>query len=93
MNSKTTILICGFILTTISIGFAQTKEQELSNAEKFSAKAGTLIQTEFIEVGKVKGAEIKVVHFTDLINNTRQSALEFEYESVESIQIVQNQPF
>lgn len=68
-----------FLLTTTS--FAQTKEKELSNAEKFSAKAGALIQKEFVEIGSVKGAKISVIYFTDLITNTKQSALKFEYES------------
>jgi len=69
--------LLGAILT-----FAQTKEQELSNAEIFSAKAGALIQKEFIELGSVKGAKVQVIYFTDLISNTKQSALKFEYESV-----------
>lgn len=82
MNFRKTISTVVLLLATMTLSFAQTKEQELSNAEKFSAKAGTLMQKEFLEIGKVKGAEIKVVHYTDLVNNSKQSALVFEYESV-----------
>jgi hypothetical protein len=84
MNMKISkvIFVTGIILMVTAATFAQTKEQELSNAEKFSAKAGGLIQKEFVETGSVKGAKISVVYFTDLITNTKQSALKFEYESI-----------
>jgi len=62
----------------------QTKEKELSNAEVFSAKAGTLMQKEFVDIGVLKKCKIMVVYFTDLISNTKQSALKFEYEYVSS---------
>lgn len=81
-NIKNTILAIALFLLTSTVNFAQTKEQELSNAEKFSGKAGALIQKEFLEIGTVKGAKVSVIYFTDLITNTKQSALKFEYESV-----------
>ncbi len=82
MNISKRILITGvFLLSSIGI-YSQTKEQELSNAEKFSAKAGALIQKEFIEVGSIKDAKISIVYYTDLITNTKESALKFEYESI-----------
>lgn len=81
MKMKKTILLFAFIATTL-VSFGQTKDQELSNAEKFSAKAGSLIQKEFLDIGTVKGAKIMVVQYTDLITATKQSALKFEYESV-----------
>lgn len=76
-------LIYSFLITLLCIGLnAQTpaKEKELSNAEVFSAKAGTLMQKEFVEIGTLKRCKIQVVYFTDLISNTKQSALKFEYE-------------
>jgi len=78
-------LATGLFLLTATGTFAQTKEEELSNAEKFSVKAGSLIQKEFVKIGSVKNAlsktdvTIEVVKFTDLITNTKQSALRFEY--------------
>jgi len=78
------------VIITLSIGFiclfanAQTKEKDLSNAEVFSAKSGTLMQKEFVEIGTLKKCEIKVIYFTDLISNTKQSALKFEYDVASS---------
>jgi hypothetical protein len=68
------------LLTTSVIAFSQTTPQELSNADKFSAKAGTLIQKEFVEIGMVGKAKIKVIYYTDLISNETVSAVRFEYE-------------
>ncbi len=81
-NFRKAILSTAIFVLTFTQLLAQSKEQELSNAEKFSTKAGTLIQKEFVEIGSVKNAKISVVYFTDLITNTKQSALKFEYESV-----------
>jgi len=61
---------------------AQTpaKEKEISNAEAFSAKAGTLMQKEFVEVGTIKKTKVLVLYYTDLISNTKKSALKFEFD-------------
>ena len=78
------------LIFTIAIGFiclianAQSKEKDQSNAEVFSAKAGTLMQKEFIEIGTLKKCKIQVLYFTDLISNTKESALKFEYEVASS---------
>ncbi len=61
--------------------FAQTKERDISNAEKFSAKAGALMQKEFLVVGEINSAKIEIVYYTDLISMQKQSAVKFEYES------------
>lgn len=54
-------------------GFAQqSNEKELSNAEKFSAKSGTLIQKVFITIGKFKKCVLQVIEYTDLISNTKR---------------------
>lgn len=83
MKKSILLLIIFSISTTI---FAQTqqqiKEQEQSNAEKFSAKAGTLMQKEYLKIGKIKSAEISVVYYTDLINNAKTNAVKIEYEHV-----------
>jgi hypothetical protein len=79
--AKKTILFCTLsFLATLT--FAQTKEKEnqQSNAEKFSERAGTLIQKEFINIGDIKKCELNVIHFTDLISNQKTSALRFEYD-------------
>ena len=79
---KKFLLLAISLFSLMSISFGQTKEQELSNAEKFSAKAGSLIQKEFIDIGSIKGAQLMIVQYTDLITMTKQSALKFEYESI-----------
>lgn len=76
------MLAIGIFVLASSATFAETKEQELSNAEKFSAKSGVLIQKEFVEIGSVKSVKIIVVYYTDLITNAKQSAIKFEYEAV-----------
>lgn len=75
------------IMYSLAITFAfgqtaqtQTKEQEISNAEKFSAKAGTLLQKEFYDIGEIKGCKLMVIHYTDLIGTQKTSSLKFEFE-------------
>ena len=50
-----------------------------SNAEVFSEKAGSLIQKEFEPAGTVARCKIEVVHYKDLINGNKMTALRFEY--------------
>lgn len=70
------------LILSFNSSLGQSKEKELSNAEIFSAKSGALIQKEFVKIGNIKGATIEINYFTDLITNTKQSALRFEYESL-----------
>lgn len=74
-----TALLFAFALWA-NLSSAQSKEQELSNAEKFSIKSGTLMQKEYLNIGELKSAKLDVIYFTDLIANQKQSALRFEYE-------------
>ncbi len=57
----------------------QKIEAELSNAEKFSTKSGTLFQKEFVTIGPIVAGrnigEMKVVHYTDLMTNESLSSL------------------
>lgn len=73
------------LVTMTRVSFAQqvtnkAKEQEVSNAEKFSERAGTLVQKEFVNVGVLKKCDIQVAKFTDLIGGQKSSAVRFEYE-------------
>jgi len=56
------------------------KEIELSNAEKFSEKSGSLIKKTFLDVGKIRGIEFQVIYFTDLLSESKTSALRIEKE-------------
>ena len=69
---------------SLSYGQTDTKEKEISNAEKFSSKAGTLIQKEFIDVGTINKTVVQVIHYSDLISNETVSSVRFEYEVVSS---------
>lgn len=80
---KLTLLLLIFMYGAF-INAQTTKDQELSNAEKFSAKSGTLIQKEFIDLGTVEKAQLKVVHYTDMISNESISSLRIEYDVVSS---------
>lgn len=85
-NLKKTILVIAVFLTSInySYGQAETKAKEVSNAEKFSDKSGTLIQKEFSDVGDIKKCKIQIAKFEDLISNQKTSAVRFEYDYVSS---------
>ena len=67
-------------LTVMSTNAQTSKENEQSNAEKFSARSGTLMQKEFSEIGSLKKCKIQVLYYTDLISNSKQSALKFEFD-------------
>jgi len=75
MRKTFVMLLAVMIGTTL---YAQTPSKSMSDAEKFSEQAGTLIQREFIEVGSLKKATLKVVKYTDLISGTSISSLRFE---------------
>ena len=79
---KLTLILAFIGMTTMifSQQVAKAKEQEVSNAEKFSERAGSLVQKEFIEIGTLKKCDIQVAMFTDLISGQKSSAVRFEYD-------------
>ena len=82
MKKMITVLMISFVGIT-SFG-QQNNEKELSNAEQFSAKSGTLIQKVFYTIGTIKKCELQVIEYTDLISNTKQKALKLSYDVVSS---------
>jgi hypothetical protein len=62
----------------------QSNDKQLSNAEQFSAKSGTLIQKVFLPIGTIKKCEMQVIEYTDLISNTKTKALKLSYDVVSS---------
>ncbi|GAB3555293.1 hypothetical protein [Spirosoma fluminis] len=60
-------------------------EKELSNAERFSEKSGTLIKREYEDVGTLKKCKIQIATFTDIISGQKTKALRFEYEAYTSL--------
>ncbi len=76
---KLTTLFLAILIACVTFG-QETKEKQLSNADQFSAKAGTLIEKQFIDIGIVKGVEVKVLKLKDLNDGTMRTALRLEYE-------------
>ena len=58
----------------------QVKKEEFSNSELFSAKSGTLIEKEFIDVGNVGKTEIQVLKITDMISGESLRSLRITKE-------------
>ncbi len=80
---KTTLTLLIALSGLISFGqqqIAKAKDQELSNAGKFSDRSGSLIQREFIDIGTLKKCDIQIAIFTDLISGQKSTAVRFEYQ-------------
>ncbi|WP_192822801.1 hypothetical protein [Rufibacter sp. LB8] len=74
---KKLLLIAVVCIFTLSGIYAQEKKTDQSKADLFSAKSGTLIEKEFLDVGKVKGVEVQVIVLKDLIHAAKTSAVRF----------------
>ncbi len=55
------------------------KEENLSEAEKVSGKAGTLIEKNYASIGKVKGVGVEVLTVKNLSSKTEIKAVRFSY--------------
>jgi hypothetical protein len=64
------------MLVLISKMYAQDKK--MSQADEFSLQTGKLLEREFIDIGKFKNIEVKVLHLKDLSTNQGTSALRLE---------------
>ena len=80
------LLVVLLVLTGIqfSHGQSDTKKNELSNAERFSSKSGTLIEKKFGKIGTLKEVDIKVVRYKDLMTGEEIQALLLEHEVASS---------
>ena len=68
------------VLPGFLYGQKGTVQKQESNAEKFSDKAGTLIEKEYDPIGEVAKCKIQVISFKDLLDGRKITAIEFEYE-------------
>jgi len=73
-----TKLITSLFLFFPIVAFCQTREKALTNAEQFSLQSGTLIERQFIKIGRLKSMEVTVLKLKDLNSNLTKSALRFE---------------
>lgn len=76
---KALIILLAFFSVSIGYGQCETKNKELSNAEKFAYSAGALIQKKFIAIGSVRKVDLIAVHYLDLNSLDTLTALRFEY--------------
>ncbi|SHL14292.1 hypothetical protein SAMN05444266_102190 [Chitinophaga jiangningensis] len=81
---KTVVIIWVIISSFYSASCQSTKsdsdpKEQKSKAELFSNKSGSLIQKQFIDIGSLRGCQIKVVQLTDLIGGETTKAVRFEY--------------
>lgn len=83
-NLKFLICVILCINTPKLYGQSTASPKEVSNAEKFSEKSGSLIQKEFIDIGSIKKCKVQITRFIDLINNQNTNAVRFEYRSIGS---------
>jgi hypothetical protein len=81
LTMKVILFLGLFALVSITSICQESKNKELSNAEVFSNRIGTLIQREYVDLGAIKGCKIQTAIYTDLIDGKRQRALRFEYET------------
>lgn len=54
------------------------KETIQSQAEVFSKKSGTLISSQFIEIGHINSIKVLLVSYMDMINGQQEMAIRFE---------------
>jgi len=76
MFMRTLILFLLLVGFTCNAQDAPTNS-DLSKAEEFSSKSGRLIQKQYLEMDKIKGIEIKVVKYSDLISKENVTAVHF----------------
>lgn len=77
---KKLMIILLVVLSTMVNAQNQEKDELMSNTDKFSSKSGTLIQKDFLLIGKVSTIKLKVLHLTDLINNSKIGAIKMDME-------------
>lgn len=72
------ILVILFLAYNVCWG--QNSTENISNAELFSSKAGTLIEKEFIDIGKIGKTEIQILKITDMIDGESICSLRISQE-------------
>jgi hypothetical protein len=76
---KINIILILFVFTFSALA-QEKKEKQTTQAEQFSAQAGTLIEKQFVDIGKVKGINVQVMKIKDVNSGASKNALRFEYE-------------
>ncbi|WP_025742389.1 hypothetical protein [Aquimarina pacifica] len=78
---KKLLLITLLLVSNTIVSQSQKIESNQSNAEIFSAKSGTLIEKQFIDIGKSNKINLQIIKYTDMISGDSISALLIENTS------------
>jgi hypothetical protein len=72
-------LVLLLALVAPAVGISQDKTEPLSEAEKVSGKSGTLVEKQFVSVGKVKGVGVEIYIVKNLSDKTEVKGMRFSY--------------
>lgn len=73
----TLLLLCGLSLA------AHTQDPApMSEAEKISTKAGALVETQFVDIGTVRGVDVNLMVVKSLTDQSTTQALRVSYTKV-----------
>ncbi len=74
-------LILGvLVLLSVNVYAQEGQDKELSNADKFSNKSGTLIKKVFKDIGSVADVNLKILTINYILEEKEMKSLRFEYE-------------
>lgn len=77
---KKVLLIIALTVTTLSVYSQENPDQQdVSNAELFALKSGSLLKTEYFFIDKIRNTIFESVKYTDMLSNEVRNALRFEY--------------
>ena len=81
--------LCLLVALSFAQQAAKTKDQEQSNAEKFSERAGSLIQKEFIDIGNLKKCDL-LIETHDFLDLSISGDLLRLFDNTHHIQIIKS---
>ncbi len=67
------------LLAAFAASGQEMSDKNVSETEMFSRQAGLLLEKQFVDIGMVKGVEIKVFKVKDLLSGKSVSSIRFEY--------------
>lgn len=72
------LVISTIVLLTYIVTWGQ--KENISNSEVFSSQSGTLIEKEFIDIGKISKTEVQILKITDMISGASIKSLRITTE-------------
>jgi hypothetical protein len=74
-----TFFICVFAFCSMTAKAQKEQDKPLSNAERFTARSGTMISVEYEWIANIARCKFEVAHYKDYSDNKKISALRLEY--------------